>query len=251
MNVVDELSTEKNSCGIARFPCVSMTFSCATMLRYATTGVNAANISILVRRREDISQKCFRDITQPYSCLHHLPAPREQSLISRFRTYDKFRVRVTHSWHINIDMRTQEQSIRADRERKTEQNGPKVRWAEHSGSRKKRAERGAGGRGTGAERWAGWISCSVMPLRPVVLCTICTLHFLEAKRGPGPGTSRLDFGGNPITFLVCPHFYPGDQSWSLCNVCIHYTVGPILSTAGLSLQSTLSQKKRRIPVILL
>ena len=29
---------------------------------------------------------------------------------------------------------------------------------------------------------------------------ICTLHFSEAKRGPGPGTSRLDFGGNPMTF---------------------------------------------------
>jgi len=37
-------------------------------------------------------------------------------------------------------------------------------------------------------------------------CTICTLHFSEAKRGPGPGTSRLDFGGNPMTFLVCPIF---------------------------------------------
>ena len=37
-------------------------------------------------------------------------------------------------------------------------------------------------------------------------CTICALHFSEAKRGPGPGTSRLDFGGNPMTFLVCPIF---------------------------------------------
>ena len=40
-------------------------------------------------------------------------------------------------------------------------------------------------------------------------CTICTLHFSEAKRrkrGPGPGTCRLDFGGNPMTFLVCPIF---------------------------------------------
>ena len=39
----------------------------------------------------DISQKFFRDITQTSSCLHHLlPAAREQSLISRFRTYEKF-----------------------------------------------------------------------------------------------------------------------------------------------------------------
>jgi len=53
-------------------------------------------------------------------------------------------------------------------------------------------------------------------------CTICTLHFSEAMRGPGPGTSRLDFGGSPMTFLVCPHFHPNDQSCSLCNVCIHY-----------------------------
>jgi len=56
-----------------------------------TSMLYAANISTLVRRREDISQKFFRDITQPSSCLHHLlPAPREQSLISRFRTYEKF-----------------------------------------------------------------------------------------------------------------------------------------------------------------
>ena len=33
-------------------------------------------------------------------------------------------------------------------------------------------------------------------------CTICTLHFSEAKRGPGPGTSRLDFGGNPMTLCL-------------------------------------------------
>ena len=32
-------------------------------------------------------------------------------------------------------------------------------------------------------------------------CTICTLHFSEAKRCPGPGTSRLDFGGNPMTLF--------------------------------------------------
>ena len=33
-----------------------------------------------------------------------------------------------------------------------------------------------------------------------VLCTS------EAKRGPVSGTTRLDFGGNPMTFLVCPIF---------------------------------------------
>jgi len=56
-----------------------------------TSMLYAANISTLVRHREDISQKFFRDITQPSSCLHHfLPAPREQSLISRLRSYEKF-----------------------------------------------------------------------------------------------------------------------------------------------------------------
>jgi len=51
-----------------------------------------ANISTLVRRREDISQKFFRDIIpSPLPAFHHLlPAPREQSLISRFRTYENF-----------------------------------------------------------------------------------------------------------------------------------------------------------------
>jgi len=45
----------------------------------------------VVETREDISQKLFRDITHPSSYLYHLlPAPREQSLISRLRTYEKF-----------------------------------------------------------------------------------------------------------------------------------------------------------------
>ena len=35
-----------------------------------------------------------------------------------------------------------------------------------------------------------------------------TLHFSEAKRGPGPETSRLDFGGNPMTFFSLPPFSP-------------------------------------------
>ena len=56
-----------------------------------TSMLYAANISTLVRRREDISQKFFRDITQPSSCLHRfLPAPREQSLISRLRIMRNF-----------------------------------------------------------------------------------------------------------------------------------------------------------------
>ena len=61
------------------------------------------------------------------------------------------------------------------------------------------------------------LNLPLMPLKSVVLCTVCTLYFSEAKRGPGPGTSRLDFGGNPMTFLDCPHFHPDDQSWSLCK----------------------------------
>jgi len=75
-------------------------------------------------------------------------------------------------------------------------------------------------------------------VKPVVLCTICTVHFSEAKRGPGPGTSRLDSAGNPMTFFsLPPYFHPYDQLWSLCNVCrpIHYTVSPISSIAGYSL----------------
>ena len=70
---------------------------------------------------------------------------------------------------------------------------------------KKRAERGAGGRGTGAER-------AESAAHAAEACTICTLNFSEAKRGPGPGTSRLDFGGNPMTFFSLPHFHPDDQS---------------------------------------
>jgi len=30
-----------------------------------------------------------------------------------------------------------------------------------------------------------------------------------------------DHGGSPMAFIVCPHFQPDGQSWSLCNVCIH------------------------------
>ena len=140
-------------------------------------------------------------------------------------------VRVTYSWHIDTDMRTRA----LERSLSGAENGPeRAKNSDERNSRKNRAERGAGG--TGAERWAGWICRSCAKA-----CTICTLHFSEAKRGPGPGTSRLDFGGNPMTFFSLPHFHPDDQSWSLC--VIHYTVS---STARLSLQSTLCLKKEDV-----
>jgi len=45
-----------------------------------------ANINTLATRREDISKKIVRDITNPSSCLHHLlPGPREQSHTSRLK----------------------------------------------------------------------------------------------------------------------------------------------------------------------
>jgi len=50
-----------------------------------------ANINTLASRRNDLSQKFFRDITQPSSCLHRLlPAPRDQSIVSRLRTSGLF-----------------------------------------------------------------------------------------------------------------------------------------------------------------
>jgi len=50
-----------------------------------------ANIDTLASRRNDLSKKFFQDITQPSSCLHRLlPAPREQSIISRLRTSAKY-----------------------------------------------------------------------------------------------------------------------------------------------------------------
>jgi len=118
-------------------------------------------------------------------------------------------VRVTRSWHIDTDMRTQEQSITAERERSGKRSGAgqRVRWAEQSGSRKKRAERGAGSRGAVSE-----LNLPLMALKPLVLCTICTLLFSEAKRCPGPRTSPLDFGGNPMTFFG---LLPFSLRWSI------------------------------------
>ena len=50
-----------------------------------------ANINTLACRRNDLSIKFFRDITQPSSCLHCLlPAPRYQSIISCLRTSEIF-----------------------------------------------------------------------------------------------------------------------------------------------------------------
>jgi len=40
---------------------------------------------------EYISQKFFRDLTHPSSCLYHLlPPPRDQSLTTRLRSYEKY-----------------------------------------------------------------------------------------------------------------------------------------------------------------
>ena len=53
--------------------------------------LSAANLSTLVSRREEISRKFFLHISQPTSCLHHLlPDPRDHSVISRLRTYEKY-----------------------------------------------------------------------------------------------------------------------------------------------------------------
>jgi len=60
--------------------------------------VYTANIDTLASRRNDLSKKFFRDITQPSSCLHCLlPAPREQSIISRPRTPAKYPRVHTHT----------------------------------------------------------------------------------------------------------------------------------------------------------
>ena len=57
-----------------------------------------ANIDTLASRRNDLCKKFFQDITQPSSCLHSLlPAPREQSIISRPRTPAKYPRVHTHT----------------------------------------------------------------------------------------------------------------------------------------------------------
>ena len=52
--------------------------------------LSVANFTTLATRRELISKKFFAGNTEPSSCLHHLPAPKEQSLTSRLRSYEKF-----------------------------------------------------------------------------------------------------------------------------------------------------------------
>jgi len=50
-----------------------------------------ANVETLASRRDDLFRGFFLDIAWPSSCLHcFLPAPREQSVISRLRTSAKF-----------------------------------------------------------------------------------------------------------------------------------------------------------------
>ena len=53
--------------------------------------LSASDLASLASRREDISRNFFLDITEPSSCLHHLlPEPKEPSVNSRLRTYEKF-----------------------------------------------------------------------------------------------------------------------------------------------------------------
>jgi len=55
--------------------------------------LSAANLSTLASRREEMSRKFFLHISQPTSCLHHLrPDPRDDSVISRLRTNEKFNI---------------------------------------------------------------------------------------------------------------------------------------------------------------
>jgi len=98
-------------------------------------------------------------------------------------------------------MRTQD-SIRADRERSGKRN--RAGQSQRSGAERE-SEKTSGARSGRSRNRSGAVSglnLPLMPLQPVVFYTICTLHFLEAKHGPGAGrgTSRLDFGGNPTTF---------------------------------------------------
>jgi len=53
--------------------------------------LSTANLITLASRRADISRKFFTQITEPTSCLHQLlPDPREHSIISGLRSYEKF-----------------------------------------------------------------------------------------------------------------------------------------------------------------
>jgi len=116
-----------------------------------------------------------------------------------------------------------------------ERSGPKIQMSGTVGKNERSAEREERERSGEQAESAAHAAKS---------CTICNLHFSEAKRGPGLGTSRLDFGGNPMTFFSLPHFHPDDQSWSLCNSRPYIEHCRIESTVY-----TMSQKRRRQPVI--
>ena len=104
------------------------------------------------------------------------------------------------------------------------------------------AQSGMSRNGSGA---VSGLNLPLMPLKPVQ-SVLYTFQRRSVTRGLGPVTSRLDFCGNLITFLVCPIFTQMINRGHY--VCIHYTVGPISSTAELS-RLHMSQKRRRHPVI--
>jgi len=57
-----------------------------------------ANTETFASRGDDLSQGFFLDTAWPSSCLHcRLPAPREQSVISRLCTFAKFPKVYTHT----------------------------------------------------------------------------------------------------------------------------------------------------------
>ena len=52
--------------------------------------LSATNLTTLVCHRAEMSRKFFLHISQPTSCLHHLPDTRDHLVISRLRTYKKY-----------------------------------------------------------------------------------------------------------------------------------------------------------------
>jgi len=74
----------------------------------------AANISSLVSRRDHVSQKFFRDLTHSSSCLYHLlPPPRNQSLTTRLRSYERYPRVYTHTRRYCLRLRSYEKYERA------------------------------------------------------------------------------------------------------------------------------------------
>ena len=76
-------------------------------------------------------------------------------------------------------MRTQEQSITAERERSGKRSGPKIQMSRTVGINERSAEREVAERERSGER-------TESAAHAAKACTICrpTLHFSEAKRGP-------------------------------------------------------------------